>query len=348
MSLNVYLPVTSDVDGIYIFDGRDGSELEFAQIGSNSAEQRFTTIADVDGDGEAEIISSNTTGLINETRIWQGTAANPLPPAPPVHNQWVFQEALVDDDSNIISNPVPHWLQPGLNGWNLIKLPPHPLAGTTDSFTYKANDGAFDSNIATVTFDIQPPGTPPAFLSQPDTLTTVGFQYEYAPRVVDVDPGDSVSFMLTSAPAGMTIDASTGVVRWLPDTLGAYPVTILAADTIGFATPQSYILQVGEPVEVPDVVGQPEATAEGTLTSANLVTGKKQKANHPTIPAGAVSQQTPIAGSVIEFGGAVDLILSLGPAPEDIDDDSDGFTENQGDCNDDDDTVYPGAVDPEA
>ncbi len=224
---------------------------------------------------------------------------------------------------------------------------PDPLAGTTDSFTYKANDGEFDSNMATVTFDVQPAGTPPVFLSHPDTLTTVGFQYEYAPRVVDVDPGDSVSFILTAAPAGMTIDPSSGKVRWLPDAVGAYSVGILASDTIGFATPQSYILQVGEPVEVPDVVGQPEATAESTLTGVNLLVGKKQQATHPTIPAGAVSSQTPIAGSVIEFGGAVDLILSLGPAPEDIDDDDDTFTENEGDCDDDDDTVYPGAADPE-
>jgi len=33
------------------------------------------------------------------------------------------------------------------------------------------------------------------------------------------------------------------------------------------------------------------------------------------------------------------------PLPEDVDDDEDGFTENQGDCNDNDDGIYPGAED---
>ncbi|NNF60475.1 MAG: PASTA domain-containing protein, partial [Gammaproteobacteria bacterium] len=345
--LVVYLDVFDgpfDDDGVYIFDGRDGSVLEFMPILSASNEQRFTTIADVDNDGEAEVISSFTNGLAFATRIWEGATSHPLPAAPAYRNQWIFQEAYVNDDLTFPSNPIPHWLQPGLNGYNLIKLPPDPLAGTTDSFTYLANDGALDSNVATVTFDVQPPGNAPVFLSQPDTLTTVGFPYEYDPFVVDVDPGDSISFTLAAAPVGMTMSLN-GTLNWLPDAEGEFPVSIIASDTIGFATVQSFTLLVGQPVTVPDVVGLPQASAETTLTGANLLTGNVQTATHPTIPAGSVSSQTPIAGAVIEFGGAVDLIVSLGPAPEDIDDDNDGFTENQGDCDDDNNAIAPGQPD---
>ncbi len=335
------------------FNGKDGTELFRARSYQDSSTSVFPVIADLDNDGEAEILLSgqpplNT--LATETRfhIYQGKSTSPLPPAPPIHSQWSFNPAYVNLDGSIPANPVPHWLIPGLNGFHKVPTVAnvYDRSTITDSFTYKANDGSLDSNLATVTLEILPAGNPPVFLSQADTLTTVGFQYEYDPFVVDADPGDIVSFSLTAAPAGMTIDPSSGKVRWLSDTTGAYSVAILASDTIGFATLQSYILLVGEPVEVPDVVGQPEATAESTLTGANLLVGKKQQANHPTIPAGAVSSQTPIAGSVIEFGGAVDLILSLGPAPEDIDDDNDTFTENEGDCDDDDDTIYPGAADP--
>ena len=126
--------------------------------------------------------------------------------------------------------------------------------------------------MATVTFDVQPAGVPPVFLSQPDTLTTVGFPYEYAPRVVDADPGDSISFTLAAAPAGMTM-AVNGRLNWLPEVEGSFQVSIIASDTIGFATPQSFTLVVGQPVVVPDVVGQAQASAESTLLGANLLTG---------------------------------------------------------------------------
>ncbi len=343
--LDVYSPQDpSTPDGVYIFDGRDGSVLNFMPIRSASTEQRFTTIADIDNDGEAEIISSFTNGLAFATRIWEGATSHPLPLAPKHRNQWIFNEAYADADGNTLSKPVPHWLQPGLNGYNMIKRPPDPLAGTVDSFTYVANDGVLNSNTATVSFDVQPAGLAPVFLTQPDTLTTVGFPYEYAPRVVDPDPGDSVSFTLAAAPAGMTM-AANGRLSWLPDAEGSFQVSIIASDTIGFATPQSFTLIVGQPVVVPDVVGQPQAAAESTLTGVNLLTGTVSTSTHPTIAVGSVFEQTPIAGSVAEFGGEVDLRVSTGPAPEDMDDDGDGFSETQGDCNDANDAVYPGAAD---
>ena len=338
---------SSGVYGIHIFDGRDGSVLHFEPVLRPHTEQRFLTVADVDGDGEAELIYSYSGGYLGGfTRVWQGTAENPLPPAPPLRNQWVFNQTMVRDDATIISNPTPAWLQPGHNGYNLVSsLGEFNLAGTTDSFTYKASDGALESNLATVNFDVQPNGVAPMFLSEPDTLTTVGFQYEYAPRVIDYDAGDTVSFMLTEAPNGMTIDPVTGVVRWLPDTNGSYSVIILAYDSIGFATPQAYTLMVGDPVTVPDVINQPEASAETSLTNANLITGQISHANHPTIAAGSVFGQTPPGGAVAQFGAAVDLSISTGPGPGDIDSDGDGFTPNEGDCNDNDDTIYPGAND---
>jgi RHS repeat-associated protein len=337
----------SPVDGVFVFDGRDGSVLAFLPIESYEADQRFVTIADVDGDGAPEIISSFQGGVGSKgaTVVWQGTAANPLPPAPTIRNQLFFNPAYVDERTGeVLANPVPHWLQPGLNGWHLVRPRLDPLVATTDSFTYVASDGALSSNPATVTFEIQPAGQPPAFLTQPDKLTTVGFPYEYAPRVVDADPGDSISFTLPVAPAGMTI-SSTGRLNWLPEAEGSYPVTIIASDTIGFATPQTFTLVVGQPVVVPDVVGQAQAAAEATLAGANLLAGAVRTSTHPTVAAGDVFEQAPAAGAVSEFGGLVDLLVSTGPAPEDVDDDGDGFSESEGDCDDGDPTIAPGAAD---
>ena len=157
---------------LFIFDGRDGSELDSVAAESFNGDQGFVSIADVDDDGHAELIVGATSALSGATQVWEGSAANPLPSAPPYRNQWLFNEAMVQPDLAIPTNPVPHWLRPGLNGWFLLKPEPDPLIGTQQTFTYHANDGALDSNVATVTLDILPAGGPPRFLTDPDALTT--------------------------------------------------------------------------------------------------------------------------------------------------------------------------------
>ena len=338
------------VQKIFIIDGLNGSVLESIDVGTfNTTRNAFVSIADVDLDGEAELVTSYTGGIEGATQVWGGTAMNPLPSAPAFRGQWLFSEAYTSvDGATPATNPIPHWLQAGRNGQHLITPEPDPLIGTQQTFTYQANDGAQDSNVATVTLDILPDGGPPRFLTQPDALTTRGFEYRYSPIVVDPDLGDMVGFQLTASPDGMTIDAVTGVVAWEPDAVGTYPVSILAFDTIGFAVDQSWDLVVGDPVTVPDVIGLALAVAESDLINASLLVGRITEMTHPSIPVGAVSAQTPVAGSVAEFGGDVDLTVSLGPALEDVDNDADTFTENEGDCDDDDNTVFPGAPDPPA
>src|SRR5207302_1492981 len=81
----------------------------------------------------------------------------------------------------------------------------------SDSFTYKANDGTADSNVATVTLTINPvndaplPG-PDTFSTNEDTTLTVA-----APGVLgndtDVD-GDTLSAILVTGPAHGTFALS--------------------------------------------------------------------------------------------------------------------------------------------
>ena len=114
----------SEREGLYIFSGRDGSLLAHYSIPTYSGTRRPVTVADVDDDGTAEIILSwSQGGLGARTVVLEGTAANPLPPAPGLFNQQVFNQSFFTNDGKVITNPVPHWLQPGPNGWNLISDP---------------------------------------------------------------------------------------------------------------------------------------------------------------------------------------------------------------------------------
>ena len=67
-------------------------------------------------------------------------------------------------------------------------------------------------------------------------------------------------------------------------------------------------------VTVPNVVGQTQALAQGSVTSAGLTNGPVSTANHATIPAGSVISQVPAAGIQVVPGTAVSLVVSLGPA----------------------------------
>jgi hypothetical protein len=79
-------------------------------------------------------------------------------------------------------------------------------------------------------------------------------------------------------------------------------------------------------VAVPNVVGLPQADAEAAIVGAGLVVGAVTTQNSDTVPAGSVISQDPTGGTPVAPGSAVDLVVSLGPAPSvpgDLDGDGD-------------------------
>ena len=72
--------------------------------------------------------------------------------------------------------------------------------------------------------------------------------YRTKPYQYDVNAygAPSLFFQLTTAPAGMTINASTGLISWTPTQAGAFNVTVRASNSLGSDT-QSWVLTVSEP-----------------------------------------------------------------------------------------------------
>jgi bacillopeptidase F len=92
--------------------------------------------------------------------------------------------------------------------------------------------------------------TPPAITSLPPTAATAGSLYRYQVEAVDPDRGDVLTYSLDpGAPPGMAIDATTGLVTWVPsgEDLGTRPLTLRVTDSASPAASasQSFDILVG-------------------------------------------------------------------------------------------------------
>ena len=340
---------------LFAFNGRNGAELFRARSYQDSSSSVFPVIADLDNDGEAEILLSgqrplNARGAGNTPfHIYQGKSSSPLPPAPRVSNQWSFNAAYVNVDGSIPVKPIPHWLVPQMNGFHKVPIVADvqkPRA-VLDSFTYKITDGSLDSNTAMVNLAVSPPMSPPVILSTAIRFATQDTPYVYGVIAADPDVGDTLSYFLTVAPTGMTIDPATHLINWTPGAadLGDHAVTVIVQDSDGLAAIQDFTVTVAVPAVVPNVIGQTTANALVQIQAVNLLPGTIDQVFDAIAPAGNVIAQAPVAGTVVANGSKVNLVASKGPGPLDTDDDGDGVSENQGDCNDADSTIFPGAVD---
>jgi len=86
---------------------------------------------------------------------------------------------------------------------------------------------------------------PPLITSRPLTEAAVGQTYLYAVGANDAD-GDTLSFSLNQAPAGMTIDADTGQMVWTPQPadVGNQDAEVLVSDSAGGFATQRFTIAV--------------------------------------------------------------------------------------------------------
>lgn len=99
----------------------------------------------------------------------------------------------------------------------------------------------------------------PVINSSPRTITGLAARYYYHVDVTDSD-GDPLTFTLTSAPAGMSIDG-TGLIRWQPTAaqLGSNPVSVKVDDGRGGIVTQDFTITVQNqtPNQAPAIVSTP-------------------------------------------------------------------------------------------
>jgi Kelch motif/Fibronectin type III domain/Putative Ig domain len=135
------------------------------------------------------------------------------------------------------------------NTWNVEAPLPAAVkseAATVDNLGRIVIAGGFDaSNSATAAVSIsqqlgQPDAAPTFATTTPTSRLVVNAAYNYQ---VLTNANPQATYSLIAAPAGMTIDATTGLVTWSANAEGSQTVTIQASNSVGQST-QSFALLV--------------------------------------------------------------------------------------------------------
>ena len=125
------------------------------------------------------------------------------------------------------------------------------------------NDGTVNSDPDTTSITIQvAPNNPPVITSTPVVAATVGDLYTYDVDATD-DDGDTLTYSLDIAPAGMTIDTASGLINWTPIAaqVGDNPVTVRVADGEGGFATQSFQVNVIDDNVAPVITSTPVTNA---------------------------------------------------------------------------------------
>lgn len=124
--------------------------------------------------------------------------------------------------------------------WRPTAIGPH-------TFRVEASDGRGGAFVQEFVVEVTrgAPNQNPVLGPIDASAATAGQAFSLPVTASDVD-GDVISFYLTQAPAGLTIDRASGVIHWTPtpDQLGAQQITVRALDGRGGSAVLSQLIQV--------------------------------------------------------------------------------------------------------
>jgi RHS repeat-associated protein len=143
-----------------------------------------------------------------------------------------------------------------------ITWTPQPDQVGTRTATLLARDGRGGEATQRLVIDVRAANRPPVITSTAPTTATIGAAYSYDVDATDPD-GDTLAYALGSAPAGMTINAGTGLVAWTPADaqVGANSVTVRVTDGRGGQAVQTVTVTVAQANRPPVITSTAPATA---------------------------------------------------------------------------------------
>ena len=128
-----------------------------------------------------------------------------------------------------------------------------PGAGGSYPVTVQASDGQGGKAEQAFTITVTQPNSAPEITSSAVLNATVDAVYSYDVEASDADL-DPLDFSLLTAPAGMVIDALSGLITWTPTTQGDFPVDVQVEDPHGASDTQSFTISVAPAANVAPVL----------------------------------------------------------------------------------------------
>jgi len=135
---------------------------------------------------------------------------------------------------NITSNPK-HGKLTG-NGANLTYAPKKNYNGA-DQFSFTVSVGCITSVPAIVNITVTPVNDTPVLAPIGNKTVTKDSTLRFTAKATDVDNGQTLTFSLIGAPAGASINATTGVFTWTPHATGSFIFKVRVTDN---GVPQAY------------------------------------------------------------------------------------------------------------
>ena len=155
--------------------------------------------------------------------------------------------ALTNAEPNVPNSQLVIWTPSAAQvGTNLVELRVSDGRGGTASQPFAINVRTTLEN------------EPPAIVSLPPLHATAGLPYEYNLAASDPDD-DPVTWRLVQGPLGLSLDAQSGALRWVPtlDQLGTNSVTVEVQDTLLATAVQTWSIEVGCLNRPPQITSTP-------------------------------------------------------------------------------------------
>jgi hypothetical protein len=151
-----------------------------------------------------------------------------------------------------------------------------------DSFAFTTNLGCLSSPPAWVKITVTAVNDTPKLAPIPAQTVVKGKTLNFIATAKDPDPGQTKTFSLIGAPAGATINASTGLFAWTPSVTGTFTFKVRVTDN-------------GSPILFSEqtVTVTVTATALTSMTEANLTAAKQAE----EVQAEAALFPNPVASS---------------------------------------------------